>query len=223
MTMPISNELVNHSVEPAAFADFYAAGKAPWEIGRPQGPFAAAADRVSGPVLDAGCGTGEHALFFAARGHRVTGIDFVEEPIRRARAKAAARGLAVEFLVKDATTLGDTGARFASVIDSGLFHCFSDADRRRYVEGLARVVEPGGRLFLLCFSDAEPGNEGPRRVSREELYAAFADGWEVESVQPTQFEANPEFTEFKFSEGGPKARFAVVRRQGGDQEPHPVG
>jgi len=51
------------------------------------------ADRVTGPVLDAGCGTGEHALFFAARGHRVIGIDFVEEPIRRARAKAAERGL----------------------------------------------------------------------------------------------------------------------------------
>ena len=94
MTLPISNEVVNHSVDPATFADFYA-GEAPWEIGRPQGPFAAAADRVRGPVLDAGCGTGEHALFFAARGHRVTGIDFVEEPIRRARAKAAARGLAV--------------------------------------------------------------------------------------------------------------------------------
>jgi cyclopropane fatty-acyl-phospholipid synthase-like methyltransferase len=214
MTMPISIELVTHSVEPAFFADSYADGKAPWEIGRPQGPFAAAVDRVSGPVLDAGCGTGEHALFFAARGHRVTGIDFVEEPILRARAKAAARGLAVEFLVKDATMLGDTGARFASVIDSGLFHCFSDADRHRYVEGLARVVEPGGRLFLLCFSDAEPGNEGPRRVSREELYAAFADGWEVESVEPTQWEVNPEFTEVKFSEGGPKGWFTVVRRQG---------
>jgi hypothetical protein len=69
-------------------------------------------------------------------------------------------------------------------------------------------------LFLLCFSDAEPGTEGPRRVSREELYAAFADGWEVESVRPTQIELNPEFTEVKFSEGGPRAWFAVVRRQG---------
>ena len=213
MTMPISHVVANHSVDRATFEELYA-GPAPWDIGRPQGRFVTAADRIVGPVLDAGCGTGEHALFFAARGHRVTGIDFVEEPIRRARAKAAARGLAVEFLVKDATTLGDTGARFASVIDSGLFHCFSDADRRRYVEGLARVVEPGGRLFLLCFSDAEPGTEGPRRVSREELYAAFADGWEVESVQPTQWEVNPEFTETKFSEGGPKAWFAVVRRQG---------
>ena len=212
MTMPISNEVVNHSVDPATFAEFYA-GKAPWDIGKPQGPFAAAADRVSGPILDAGCGTGEHALFFAARGHRVTGIDFMVEPIRRARAKAAARGLAVEFLVKDATTLGDTDARFGSVIDSGLFHCFSDADRRRYVEGLARVVEPGGRLFLLCFSDAEPGNEGPRRVSRQELCDAFADCWEIESVKPARCEIHPEFTEVKFSEGGPKGWFVVVRRQ----------
>jgi 2-polyprenyl-3-methyl-5-hydroxy-6-metoxy-1,4-benzoquinol methylase len=83
------------------------AGKAPWDIGKPQAPFVAVAARVTSSVLDAGCGTGDTALFFAARGHRVTGIDFVEEAIRRARAKAAERGLAVEFLVKDALTLGD--------------------------------------------------------------------------------------------------------------------
>jgi len=211
--MPISNEVVNHSVDSATFADFYA-GEAPWEIGKPQGTFAAAVDRVSGSVLDAGCGTGEHALFFAARGHRVIGIDFVEEAIRRARVKAAERDLPVEFLVKDATTLADWGEWFSSVIDCGLFHVLSDDDRRRYVQGLARVVEPGGQLFLLCFSDEEPGTEGPRRVSREELYDAFADDWEVESVQPARCEVNPEFTEVKFSEGGPKVWFAVVRRQG---------
>jgi hypothetical protein len=51
-------------------------------------------------------------------------------------------------------------------------------------------------------------------VSRQELYDAFADGWEVESVQPTRIELHQEFTEFKFSEGGPKAWFAVVRRNG---------
>ena len=213
MTMPQSNLVVNNSVDRATFEDFYD-GKAPWDIGKPQGAFATVADRVTGPVLDAGCGTGEHALFFAARGCRVTGIDFVEEPIRRARAKAAERGLSVQFLVKDATTLGDWDERFASVIDCGLFHGFSDDDRRRYVRGLARVVEPGGRLFLMCFSDEEPGTEGPRRVSRQELYDTFADGWKVESVEPAQFEVNPEFTEMKFSEGGPKAWFAVVRRQG---------
>jgi cyclopropane fatty-acyl-phospholipid synthase-like methyltransferase len=212
MTMPISSSLVSHSIDRATFEGLYA-GPAPWDIGRPQGPFAAVADRLTSPVLDAGCGTGEHALFFAGRGHRVTGIDFVEEAIRRARAKAAQRGLAVQFLVKDTTALANWGERFASVIDCGLFHVFSDEDRRRYIEGLAHVLEPGGRLFLMCFSDAEPGTEGPRRVSRQELYDAFADGWEVESIQATQLEIHPEFTEVKFSVGGPKAWLAVIRRK----------
>jgi SAM-dependent methyltransferase len=213
MNLPLSSSLANNSLDRPTFENLYD-GQAPWDIGKPQEAFAAVADRISSPVLDAGCGTGEHALFFAARGHRVTGIDFVEEALRRARAKAAERGLAVEFLVKDATALGDWDERFASVIDCGLFHCFSDDDRRRYVRGLAQVVEPGGRLFLMCFSDEEPGDQGPRRVSRRELYDAFSDGWEVESVQPVRFGVNPEFTEFTFSEGGPKAWFAVVRRNG---------
>ena len=213
MSMTQSNLGASNSIDRATFANFYA-GPAPWDIGKPQAPFVVVAERVTSPVLDAGCGTGDTALFFAARGHRVIGIDFLDEPIRRARAKAAERGLSVELLVKDATTLGDWGERFASVIDSGLFHCFSDHDRRRYVRGLARVVEPGGRLFLMCFSDEEPGTEGPRRVSRRELSDAFADGWEVESVQPARCEVHPEFTEAKFSEGGPKVWFAVARRRG---------
>jgi SAM-dependent methyltransferase len=213
MTMPMSNSIVDKSVDRGAFEEFYAR-PAPWDIGKPQRAFVAVADQVTGPVLDAGCGTGEHALFFAARGHRVIGIDFVEEALRRARVKAAERGLAVEFLVKDATALGDWAERFASVIDCGLFHCFSDDDRRRYVRGLSRLVRPGGRLFLMCFSDEEPGTDGPRRVSRQELYDAFTDGWEIESVQPTRIAVNPEFTEVQFSEGGPKAWFAIIRRKG---------
>jgi SAM-dependent methyltransferase len=213
MTMPDSTEVASHSVDRATFEDLYS-GPAPWDIGKPQGRFSAIADRVTGPILDAGCGTGEHALFFTARGQRVVGIDFVDEAIRRARRKAAERDLPVEFLVKDATALGDWDERFASVIDCGLFHVFSDADRRRYVAELTHVLEPGGRLFLMSMSDAEPGTEGPRRVSRQELYDAFADGWEVESVQPARFEIRPDFTECAFSEGGPKAWFAVIRRQG---------
>jgi SAM-dependent methyltransferase len=213
MTLPMSSLVANHSIGCATFQDLYA-GPAPWDSGKSQRQFVTIANRVTGPVLDAGCGTGEHALFFASRGHRVTGIDFVEEAIRRARRKAAERGLTVEFLVKDALMLADWGERFASVIDCGLFHCFSDDDRRRYVQGLAQVVEPGGRLFLLCFSDQEPGTEGPRRVSRQELYDAFTGGWEVESVDPGQCEVHPEFAEFKFSEGGPKTWFAVVVKKG---------
>jgi cyclopropane fatty-acyl-phospholipid synthase-like methyltransferase len=197
----------------AHFENSYA-GMAPWDTGEPSGPLVAVADRVVGPVLDAGCGTGENALFFAARGLRVTGFDFVEEAIRRARAKAAERGLAVEFRVADAMALGDWDERFASVIDSGLFHVFSDEHRAHYVAGLAHVTEPGSRVFLHCFSDEEPGTEGPRRVSRQALYDAFADGWEVESIAPSRAAVNPAFTEVTFSEDGPKTWFAVIRRRG---------
>jgi hypothetical protein len=64
----------------------------------------------------------------------------------------------------------------------------------------------------MCFSDQEPGTDGPRRISRAELGESFADGWEIESIQPVQIEVNPEFTEMKFSAGGPKAWFAIIRR-----------
>lgn len=189
------------------------AGKAPWDIGKPQTPLVDVADRISGSILDAGCGTGENALFFAQRGHKMTGIDYLAEPINRAKQKAAERGIKATFFVMDALALKDLPEVFDSVIDSGLFHVFNDADRQRYVAGLASVVKTGGRLFLLCFSDAEPGTHGPRRVPRTELEEAFADGWSIESIEPTRFEVRPDFTDLTFSEGGPKAWFAVIRRE----------
>src|SRR4051812_30188409 len=103
------------------FASLYS-GQAPWDIGRPQRAFLDVADHITGSILDVGCGTGENALFFASRGHKVTGIDFLEEPILRAKRKAAERALSVTFLVKDALSLKDWTERFDSVIDCGLFH-----------------------------------------------------------------------------------------------------
>jgi SAM-dependent methyltransferase len=188
------------------------AGQPPWDTGRPQPALVESAGLVTGTVLDAGCGTGENALFFAARGHQVTGIDFLQEPIERAKRKAAQRGIAATFLVRDALTLAGWGERFDTVIDSGLFHVFPDDARRRYVEGLARVLRLGGRLLLLCFSDAEPGTHGPRRVSRAELEAAFTEGWELESVTATRFAVVPGSADPGFSEGGPHAWLAVLRR-----------
>ncbi len=185
----------------------------PWEIGRPQRVFVEAADRATGAVLDSGCGTGENALFFAERGHPVLGIDFLEGPIHEARRKARERGLDAEFARMDALALSTLGRRFDAVIDSGLFHVFSDEDRARYVAALAHVTNAGGRLFLLCFSDEEPGTQGPRRVSEPEIRASFADGWAVEEVRPARFEVHPDVKDFSFSEGGPKAWFSVIRRE----------
>src|SRR6516165_5409002 len=176
------------------------AKKPPWDTGRPQPAFVEVADRMTGAVLDAGCGTGENALFFAERGQPVLGIAFLE-----ARRKAQERGLDAEFVQKDALTLSGLNRQFDAVIDSGLFHVFSDEDRARYVAGLAHVTRPGGRLFLLCFSDEEPGTQGPRRVSQREIRESFADGWDVEEIRPTRLEVRPDLEDISFSEGGPRA------------------
>ncbi len=187
-------------------------GQAPWDIGHPQKAIVEVADQVTGSMLDIGCGTGEHALFFARRGHKVLGIDFLEEPIKRAKEKADDRDLPAGFLVMDALALKDLPEVFDTVIDCGLFHVFSDEDRRRYVEGLASILKPGGKLYLLCFSDKEPGTQGPRRISKKELRRAFAGGWEIESIQAARFEVVPNLKDLVFSKGGPKAWFAVIRK-----------
>lgn len=203
----------NHPSTYAGFTKIYTESNPPWDIGKPQPPFVAVADQVVSPVLDAGCGTGGTSLFFAAQGHRVTGIDFVELAIRRARAKAAERGLSVEFLIKDAMTLGDWDRRFASVIDSGLFHIYAGDERQRYVQGLAHVLKPGGRLFLFSFND-DPSWPGGG-VSRQELYDAFADGWDVESLELVRGEVNPAFAaEFPEEFANRKMWFAIIRRKG---------
>lgn len=197
-----------------AFEGFYAGG-APWEIGRPQPAVVGIADRVAGRVLDSGCGTGENSCFFAARGHTVVGIDFVAAAVEQARRKVDGRTLPVTFLVKDALTLADWDERFDTAIDSGVFHVFGDEPRARYVAGLGAVVRPGGRLILVCFSNAEPGTHGPRRVTRAELEASFsaANGWVVESIEPSRYELKA-VPGLVFSDGGAKAWLLSARRAG---------
>jgi SAM-dependent methyltransferase len=167
-------------------------GTPPWDIGRPQGSLQAVADAggIRGRVLDAGCGTGEHALMAAALGLDTTGVDGATTAIDLARSKAAERGIAVRFLVADALNLGSLGETFDTVIDSGLFHVFDDDDRARYVGSLRAATAPGGRVYLLCFSDRFPPGLGPRRVSEEEIRASFSDGWTIEAIDAVGFEVN---------------------------------
>jgi SAM-dependent methyltransferase len=188
------------------------AGNAPWEIGKPQPALQALADTVIGSILDAGCGTGENALFFAGRGHRVTGFDFLEEAILAAKRKAAERGLAATFLVKDALKLQEWTERFDNIIDSGLFHVFSDEDRVSYVLGLKTVLKREGRLLLLCFSDRTPGTAGPRRLPKNELRDAFAKDWRIESLEPATFEVRPELRQSLFAGEDPRAWLLIARR-----------
>ncbi len=104
---------------------------------------AGAVVRPGDRVLDACCGTGDLALAAAAKGGRVTGLDFSERMLERARRKSPAvdwvRGDLLELPFAegsfDAATIG-FGARNVLDLDRALLE-------------LRRVLRPGGRLAIL--------------------------------------------------------------------------
>jgi SAM-dependent methyltransferase len=191
----------------SSFNDAYETGTPAWDIGHPQPAFVTLGQSgtVHGSVLDVGCGTGENALYFARLGHEVWGIDSAPLAIERAQSKAEERGLAARFLVHDALALEELGRTFETVIDSGLFHVFPDHERPRYVASLAQVLRPGSHYYMQCFSDQQPGDWGPRRVSQEEIRAAFAVGYRLDAIEEATFENS-------FEPSGSRAWFCSLTR-----------
>jgi SAM-dependent methyltransferase len=183
-------------------------GPAPWDIGRPQDAFVRVASEggLRGAVLDAGCGTGEHALLAASLGLRVLGVDLAATAIELARAKAAERGIDAEFEVADAFELDRLGRSFDTVLDCGLFHTCDEDERPKYVASVASVTEHDGTLYLLCFSDDAPAI-GPHPIRQDELRASFSQpsGWNIDRVEPALIQTT-------FIEQGVPAWFATVTR-----------
>jgi SAM-dependent methyltransferase len=166
----------------------------PWDIGRPQPAFLALADagEIRGRVLDVGCGTGEHALLAARLGHDTVGVDRSAKAIRLAEQKARDRALRVRFCCHDACGLAELGETFDTVLDCGLFHIFSADARAQYVASLATALRPGGRYFMLGFSDRQPGDWGPHRLTRDEITAVFTNCWQVDSITRATIDINPD-------------------------------
>ena len=149
-------------------------------------------------MLDVGCGTGTHAVALARRGHRVTGVDLAAAAIERARVRALEARVTASTIFRTADALDlahlgpSLGAPFDTALDSGLFHVLQPDDRRRYAAALAAVIRPGGRAFVIAWSDRNPFGIGPARVSRRVLRASFraAEGWRVESIEAGLLETN---------------------------------
>ncbi len=158
---------------------------------------------ASGTILDLGTGPGTQAMALSELGFDVTATDVSATAVDNAAERAARRGVAVRFVRDDVL---DTHLRgpFDLAFDRGCFHVLSPADRPRYVATLAKLLRPAGFLFLKCFSDQEPGSQGPYRFSTREIRAAFEPAFEIISVQQTVYHG----TRVPL----PRALFCVLRR-----------
>jgi SAM-dependent methyltransferase len=141
---------------------------------------------VHGDVLDIGCGLGDNAIYLAANGYAVTGLDISPTALITAEQRAKDAGVYVTFAVADSTKLDDYTDAFDTVIDSGLFHSLDAEGRRSYVVAVHRATRPGATLLLSCFSDANRKREnwsGPA-VSEETLRDVLGGaGWNVTSLE----------------------------------------
>lgn len=106
-------------------------------------------------ILELGCGTGTHSFLLEAYGHEILATDLSEDMIRKARAKAEARGSGVRFAAQDMIELDQPWRPFDAVIC--LFDSFCYVIENDDVEGvLTRVhkhLKPGG-LFIFEFWNA---------------------------------------------------------------------
>lgn len=167
----------------------------PWDIGAPQ-PALLALFRdypPADPILDVGCGSGDLALHLASGGRHVVGIDLVPAAIDQAREKATERLEAgadrVEFIAEDATRPSSLGRTFGSIVDSGFLHLFDPDECDRIIPEFARVLVPGGRLYLLEFATEFPIPKSPRAITADEVRRRFTEsgGWRVLSLQEAEF------------------------------------
>jgi SAM-dependent methyltransferase len=160
----------------------------PWEIGAAQPAMRELAERgaLRGRVLDVGCGTGEHTLLAAAAGLDATGVDRSADALAIAERKVREAGLTARFIQHDALRLAELDEVFDTALDSLCLHALAPADRPRYFDGLRTVLRPGGRLFVLCYSDRHTAAPvPPHRMTRGDLESYGTGGWAVDSVEAT--------------------------------------
>ncbi len=169
----------------------------PWSLGEPQPELAALIDqgKITGDVLDAGCGEAALSLHLAALGHNTLGLDASSTAIELAKAEAAKRGLTnASFEVADITDFASYPAgsegRFDTIVDSTLFHSMPVELRDGYQQSIVRAAAPGASYFVLVFDRAGMPDGPPNAVTEGELRQVVSKYWVIDDIRPARIHAN---------------------------------
>jgi len=161
---------------------------------------------AKGRVLDLGTGPGVHAIGLSRLGYDVVGSDISPSAIKGAKAAAGKSNAKVEFRVDNILKSNLEDQSFDAIVDRGTFHVLPPEARPRYVSTVYRILRTEGLLYLKTFSDKEPGDYGPYRLSPGELRAYFRELFHVVSIEDSVFQGT--------LEPAPRALFAIFRRWG---------
>ena len=118
----------------------------PWSLGEPQPDLAALIEqgKFHGEVLDVGCGEAAVSLYLAEQGYTTVGLDLSPTAIDLARREAEKRGLTnASFEVADISSFTGYDGRFATIVDSTLFHSIPVEAREGYQQSIVRAAAPG--------------------------------------------------------------------------------
>ncbi len=159
----------------------YGIGYTPWEGHADYGPLPdVLSTRAPGRALDAGCGTGRHAVMLAEHGWEVVGVDAVATPLGRARARAEEAGVAARarFLRGDVADLSAVLAdgRFDLIVDVGCMHGLAGAAKARYAAWLTGHTDPGAD-FVAAAALPRRG-PGPKGIDHEAMARVLGPRWQ---------------------------------------------
>lgn len=136
-------------------------------------------------ALDVGCGAGQESIFLAQQGLTVTGVDQSAEALKIAERKAKEAEVQVNWQQGNVLQLPLPDQSIDLINDRGCFHVIPDESREAYAKEMARVLRPGGKIFLRGCRDNQ-GLPQFTSVTREAIQKYFDQDFYCQSLLPLE-------------------------------------
>lgn len=177
-----------------AYPVLYRLGMDWWEDNHDAGPLPElVARRPAGMALDAGCGTGRHAVWLAQQGWTVIGVDGVEKALREARARARPAGVAdrTMFIKDDVARPVDvpTNPPYDLVVDIGCYHGLRPDEQVAFAGWVTRNTREDADVVIHAVGPRS--GIGPKGIDEPMLATTFGPTWSITTTPSTTAGGGP--------------------------------